>query len=126
MPVKYINTQNAPAAVGPYSQAVKTKDFLFVSGQLPLDPKTGEICGADAAAQAERCLENILAILASENIVAAKIVKTTIYLKNMSDFSAVNEVYAGYFKKNYPARACIEVARLPKEALVEIEAIAIT
>lgn len=121
---EYVNTENAPRAVGPYSQAVKVGSMVFVSGQLPLDPGSGEMIGDDAATQAAQCLKNILAILETEWLNASDIVKATIYLKDMNDFASVNEVYATFFNGNYPARVCIEVARLPKDALVEIDAIA--
>lgn len=121
---EYLETDNAPQAVGPYSQAVKTGNMVFVSGQLPLDPQTGEMVGEDAATQAAQCMKNLLAILETEWLNASDIVKITLYLKDMSDFSSVNEVYATFFNGNYPARVCIEVARLPKDALVEIDCIA--
>ncbi len=126
MSVKYVCTEKAPAAVGPYSQAVKTGNLVFISGQLPLDPKTGEMVGGEAAEQAARCMENILAVLNEERMDAANIVKVTIYLQDMDDFGSVNEVYSSFFKQNYPARVCIEVAGLPKKALVEIDAIAVS
>ncbi len=122
--LKHLHTDNAPQAVGPYSQAVKTGNLIFVSGQLPLNPATGEMVKGDVGAQAKQCMHNILAILGSENLTAANLVKTTIYLKDMNDFSLVNEVYATFFDGKYPARACVEVARLPKDATMEIEAVA--
>ncbi|MDW7730087.1 MAG: RidA family protein [Dethiobacteria bacterium] len=121
---EYVNTEHAPGAVGPYSQAVKVGSMVFVSGQLPLDPASGEMVGADAATQAAQCMKNILAILETEWLNASDIIKATIYLKNMSDFASVNEVYATFFNGKYPARVCIEVAGLPKDALVEIDAVA--
>jgi len=124
MDLKYIQTNNAPQAVGPYSQAVKAGNLLFVSGQLPLDPATGEMVGGDAAAQANQCLRNIIAILEAENLSVDNIVRITIYLQDMNDFSRVNEVYAAFFAGKYPARVCVEVSRLPKEAAVEIDAVA--
>lgn len=124
MDLKYIETVNAPRAVGPYSQAVKAGSLLFVSGQLPIDPATGEMVGGDAAAQAEQCMRNVLAILEAEKLTADNIVRATIYLQDMNDFSRVNEVYAAFFEGKYPARVCVEVSRLPKEAAVEIDAVA--
>ncbi|MBW6464135.1 MAG: RidA family protein [Firmicutes bacterium] len=121
---EYVNTEHAPGAVGPYSQAVKVGSMVFVSGQLPLDPASGEMVGADAATQAAQCMKNILAILETEWLNASDIIKATIYLKNMNDFASVNEVYATFFNGKYPARVCIEVAGLPKDALVEIDAVA--
>ena len=124
MDLKYIQTNNAPRAVGPYSQAVRAGGLLFVSGQLPIDPATGEMVSGDAAKQAEQCLRNVLAILEAEKLTADNIVRATIYLQDMNDFSRVNEVYAAFFEGKYPARVCVEVSRLPKEAAVEIDAVA--
>lgn len=124
MDLKYIQTDNAPQAVGPYSQAVRAGGLLFVSGQLPIDPATGEMVSGDAAKQAEQCLRNVLAILEAEKLTADNIVRATIYLQDMNDFSRVNEVYAAFFEGKYPARVCVEVSRLPKEAAVEIDAVA--
>jgi 2-iminobutanoate/2-iminopropanoate deaminase len=120
----YINTDEAPQAVGPYSQAVLAGELIFVSGQLPIDPATGQFAGDDAATQAAQCLKNLLAILAEGGLKAADMVKVTVYLKDMNDFTSVNEVYATFFSDNYPARVCVEVSRLPKDALVEIDCIA--
>jgi 2-iminobutanoate/2-iminopropanoate deaminase len=124
MDLKYIQTNNAPRAVGPYSQAVKAGSMLFVSGQLPIDPATGEMVSGDAAAQAKQCLRNIMAILEAEKLTAGDIIRMTVYLRDMNDFSLVNEIYATFFKEKYPARVCVEVSKLPKEAAVEIDAIA--
>jgi len=121
---KIVKTENAPAALGPYSQAVRVGNFLFVSGQVPLDPKTGEMVGSDAPTQAEQVLKNIKAILEAEGYSLEDVVKATVFAKNMDDFKAVNEVYGRFFTSNFPARAFVEVARLPKDALVEIEVIA--
>lgn len=124
MKKKIINTKKAPKAVGPYSQAVKVGNFLFTSGQIPLVPQTGELISSDIKQATERCLENIKAILEEGGSSLENVVKTTVYVKNMSDFADVNEVYAKYFSKDMPARSCVEV-KLPKDALVEIEVIAL-
>ena len=121
---KVLATTKAPAAIGPYSQAIRADKFVFVSGQLPIDPATGEFAGDDIAAQTRQSLTNIQNILASEGLTMANVVKTTVLLKNISDFGAMNEVYASFFESDCPARAAVEVAALPKAALVEIEAIA--
>ena len=124
MVFNYVCTDNAPAAVGPYSQAVQAGELIFVSGQLPIDPATGQFAGDDAATQSAQCMKNLLAILAEIGLTAADMVKVTIYLTDMNDFAPVNEVYATFFSDNYPARVCVEVSRLPKDALVEIDCIA--
>jgi 2-iminobutanoate/2-iminopropanoate deaminase len=124
MEKKIISTKNAPGAVGPYSQAVKAGNFVFASGQIPLDPSTGELVNGDVKKATERSLENVKAILEAAGTSLDKVVKTTVFVKNMSDFAAVNEVYAKYFDKDMPARSCVEV-KLPKDALVEIEVIAL-
>lgn len=121
---KVLATTKAPAAIGPYSQAIRADKFVFVSGQLPIDPATGEFAGDDIAAQTRQSLTNIQNILASEGLTMANVVKTTVLLKNISDFGAMNEVYASFFESDCPARAAFEVAALPKAAMVEIEAIA--
>ena len=121
---KVLATTKAPAAIGPYSQAIRADKFVFVSGQLPIDPATGEFAGDDIAAQTRQSLTNIQNILASEGLTMANVVKTTVLLKNISDFGAMIEVYASFFESDCPARAAFEVAALPKAALVEIEAIA--
>jgi 2-iminobutanoate/2-iminopropanoate deaminase len=122
-----INTPNAPAPVGPYNQAVAvTGQLLFVSGQIALDPATGELVGpGDVVAQTEQVIANLQAILAAAGASFDNVVKTGVFLKDMNDFAAVNEIYAKYFGgENAPARACVEVARLPKDVAVEIECIA--
>ncbi len=121
---EYIHTGNAPKAVGPYSQAVKMGNLLFVSGQMPVNPATGELVGGDAGAKAKQCMKNILAILDEMKLTADNIVKTTIFLTDMDDFGLVNEAYASFFSGNYPARSCVEVSRLPKNVDVEIEVVA--
>jgi len=121
-----VSTDRAPAAVGPYSQGVVHDGWLFTAGQVALDPETGELVGADAATQADRALQNIAAILEAAGSSFHRVVRATVYLKSMDDFAAVNEVYARYFADPYPARACVEVSRLPVGALVEIDVIAKT
>jgi 2-iminobutanoate/2-iminopropanoate deaminase len=120
-----ISTPKSPKAIGPYSQAIKANGFLFVSGQLPIDPASGQIAGGDATAQTKVILENLKAIVEAAGSSLAKGVKATIYLKDMNDFAKVNEVYAGVFSSAPPARSTVEVARLPKDALVEIDLIAL-
>lgn len=122
---KAISTPNAPAAIGPYSQAVRAGNTIYVSGQLPVDPATGAFAGEDIAAQTRQSLTNIRSILAEEGADMSKVVKTTVLLKNIADFAAMNEVYATFFTQPYPARAAFQVAALPKDALVEIEAVAV-
>jgi|SRR6056297_3068706 len=120
---KIIQTQNAPKAIGPYSQATETNGMLFISGQLPINPKTGEI-PEDIKAQTKQSLENTKHILEAAGMTMENIVKATVLLHNIEDFAAMNEIYAEYFTENPPARAAYEVANLPKGALVEIESIA--
>jgi 2-iminobutanoate/2-iminopropanoate deaminase len=117
-------TDRGPKPIGPYSQAIKAGGFLFASGQVALDPATNEFAGGDIAKQTERVLENVKGILEAAGCPLHKVVKTTVFLKNISDFSAMNEVYAKYFSSAPPARSTVEVTRLPKDALVEIEVIA--
>lgn len=121
---KVLATNEAPAAIGPYSQAVRVDKLVFVSGQLPIDPATGAFAGDDIAAQTRQSLTNIKNILASDGLTMADVVKTTVLLKNIGDFAAMNEVYATFFEGDCPARAAFEVAAIPKGALVEIEAVA--
>lgn len=117
-------TDRGPKPIGPYSQAIKAGGFLFASGQVALDPATNEFSGGDIAKQTERVLENVKGILEAAGCPLHKVVKTTVFLKNMSDFAAMNEIYGRYFSAAPPARSTVEVARLPKDALVEIEVIA--
>jgi 2-iminobutanoate/2-iminopropanoate deaminase len=124
MSKRIIKTEHAPAAVGPYSQGVVLDGVLWTCGQVALDPETGKMVGSDAATQADRALRNIQAILEAAGTNFGEVVRATVYLKSMDDFAAVNEVYARYFTEDYPARACVEVARLPLDALVEIDVIA--
>mgnify|MGYP003349893502 CR=1 FL=1 len=119
-----IHSDAAPKAIGPYSQAIRANGFVFCSGQIALDPGTGQVVGSDVATQTERVLKNISAILWHAATDLDHVVKTTVFLKNMGDFAAMNEVYARYFKSEPPARATVAVAGLPKDALVEIDVIA--
>ncbi|MFV0413503.1 MAG: Rid family detoxifying hydrolase [Oscillospiraceae bacterium] len=121
--MEIIKTDKAPAAIGPYSQAAVAGGLVFVSGQLPLDPATGALA-EDAAQAADRSLLNIAAILEARGLTMADVVKVNIFLQNMEDFAAVNEVYAKHFSEPYPARACVAVKALPKNAVLEIEAVA--
>ena len=121
---KIIHTDKAPAAIGPYSQAVKTGNLLFVSGQIPIDPATGIFAGEDIATQTRQSLTNLKAIVEEAGYTLADVVKTTVLLANMGDFAAMNAVYAEFFPENCPARAAFAVKDLPRGALVEIEAIA--
>ncbi|WP_120949504.1 RidA family protein [Helicobacter pylori] len=120
-----IHSTLAPKAIGPYSQAIATSDLVFVSGQLGIDATTGEFKGADIHSQTTQSMENIKAILKEAGLGMDSVVKTTILLKSLDDFAVVNGIYGSYFKEPYPARATFQVAKLPKDALVEIEAIAI-
>lgn len=123
MSKEIISTDKAPGAIGPYSQAVKVGDKIFTSGQIPLDPASGELV-AEIQAATKQSLENVKAILESQGFAMENIVKTTVFLKDMNDFAAMNEVYATYFPSNPPARSAVQVAKLPKDAVVEIEVIA--
>lgn|ERR1700722_3094070 len=120
-----ISTQDAPQAIGPYSQAIRANGFVFVSGQVAIDPSTQQVLGGDVAAQTDRVLKNLSAILHAAGTSLEKVVRSTVFLKSMGDFAAMNEVYGRYFKANPPARSTVEVARLPKDVLVEIDAIAL-
>lgn len=117
-------TDRGPKPIGPYSQAIKSNGFVFVSGQVALDAATGEMVGTDITAQTERAMENLKAILEAAGANLPRAVKITVYLKDMNDFAAMNEVYARYFTLSPPARSTVQAARLPKDALVEIDAIA--
>jgi 2-iminobutanoate/2-iminopropanoate deaminase len=120
-----ISTDRAPKAIGPYSQAVRVNGFLFISGQIPLDPATGVILNGSVGEQTERILENIKGLLESAGLSLQNVVKTTVFLKDIADFASMNDVYGRYFVNNPPARSTVEVARLPRDAKVEIEAIAV-
>ena len=124
MKLEIVSTDTAPAAIGPYSQAVKCGNLLFCSGQIPLDPATGEMIGGTITQQAERVMENIAAVLAAAGIGFNDVIKSTIFLVDMADFAAVNEVYGSRFAAHKPARSTVAVAMLPRGALLEIEIIA--
>ena len=123
--MEFVTTKDAPAAIGPYTQAVIAGDFVFASGQIPLDPETMEIVGDNVKTQTDRVLRNLAAVLEKAGVGLSKVVKSTVYLANISDFQAMNEVYAKHFGEHRPARAALQAGALPKGALVEIEAIAI-
>ena len=120
-----IATDRGPRAIGPYSQAIRANGFLFLSGQIPLDPATQQVIEGDIQEQTDRVLKNIQGILEASGTSLAEVVKTTVFLKNMGEFGAMNEVYGRYFTNNPPARSTVEVARLPKDVSVEIEVIAL-
>lgn len=122
--LKKIATPNAPAAIGPYSQAIVCGNMLYTSGQIPLDPATGEMVGSDITAQAEQVMKNLAAVLTEAGATFGSVVKTTCFLADMADFAAFNAVYAKFFTEN-PARSCVAVKTLPKNALVEVEVIAV-
>ncbi len=122
---KIVSTTEAPAAVGPYSQAVRIGPMLFTAGQIPLDPQSGQIVSEDVAEQTKRVLENLTAVLKAENMNFSNIVKTTVFMTNLADFQTMNDIYAGYFKGSPPARSTVQVAALPRGAQVEIEAVAV-
>lgn len=120
---KEINTTQAPAAIGPYSQGIRFGHLVFSSGQIPIDPSTGEVVEG-VEAQTRQACENLQAVLKASGATLEDVLKTTVFIKDMNDFGKVNEIYGEYFSKPFPARSCVEVARLPKDVLVEIEAIA--
>src|SRR3954469_1853596 len=119
-----VSTKDAPQAIGPYSQAIKAGGFLFSSGQIAIDPATGQVIEGDVAAQTERVMKNLAAIVKAGGLSMQRVVKTTVYLKSMGDFATMNEVYGRHFGEHRPARSTVEVARLPKDVLVEIDVIA--
>lgn len=123
--LKRIEIKDAPAAIGPYSQAIITGNLVFTAGQIPLDPASGELVGSDIVEQTHRVLQNLRAILEAAGASFDSVVKTTVYLQDMSEFAAMNEVYASYFESNKPARSTVQAARLPKDVKVEIDAIAV-
>lgn len=120
-----ITTDQAPKAIGPYSQAIRTQSLIFTSGQIAIDPATQQVIAGDVSAQTDRVLQNLAAILKESGSNLGNVLRCTVFLKNMSDFAAMNDVYGRYFKENPPARSTVEVARLPKDVLVEIDVIAL-
>jgi 2-iminobutanoate/2-iminopropanoate deaminase len=121
---KQISTGDAPEAIGPYSQAIQIGDFIYTSGQIPINPKTGEIVSAEIEDQTRQVLDNIKAVLSEANSSLENVIKTTVFVKDLKDFVVVNKIYGEYFLKPFPARSCVEVSRLPKDVLIEIEVIA--
>lgn len=124
MSKEVISTSNAPGAVGPYSQGIKTGNLFFFSGQIPIDPAIGKLVEGDVTAQAEQACKNVVALLQSQGLTTDNVVKATVFITDMGTFAAVNEVYKKYFAAPFPARSCVEVSKLPLGALVEIEVIA--
>ena len=124
MSIDVISTSHAPAAIGPYSQAVRSGGLLFLSGQIPLDPATGQLVAGDISAQTERVMNNLAAILEAAGSSLAKVLKTTVYLRDLAEFGKMNEVYGKFFGEKPPARATVQVARLPRDAAVEIDLVA--
>jgi 2-iminobutanoate/2-iminopropanoate deaminase len=124
MSKKIYQSPGAPEPIGPYSQAVEAGGFIFLSGQIPVDPKTGKVVGDDASDQTRRVMDNLAAVLATAGCAMKDVIKVTLYIKDMDQFPAINEVYGEYFPSNPPARACVEVARLPKDVLVEADLVA--
>lgn len=125
MSFEIISTTKAPAAIGPYSQAVKVGNVIYTSGAIPINPVTGDVVAGGVVEQAEQALKNLREVLIGAGASLETVVKTTVFIKNMSDFAEINEVYKKYFTKNFPARSCVEVARLPKDVLIEIECVAV-
>ena len=125
MSYEVISTTKAPAAIGPYSQAVKVGNVIYTSGAIPVVPTTGEVAAGGVLEQAEQALKNLGEVLAGAGASFENVVKTTVFIKNMNDFAAINDVYKKYFTKSFPARSCVEVARLPKDVLIEIECVAV-
>ncbi|EMS74242.1 RidA family protein [Ruminiclostridium cellobioparum] len=125
MSFEIISTDKAPAAIGPYSQAVKVGNFVYTSGAIPVDPKSGEVVAGGVAQQAEQAIRNLAAVLAGAGAGLDKVIKTTVFIKDMNDFAVINEVYKKFFTSDFPARSCVEVARLPKDVLIEIECVAV-
>ena len=125
MKKEVISTSKAPAAVGPYSQAIKVDNFIFTSGQIPFDPETNELVGEDIESQTRQVFKNVTAVLEAAGATLDDVVKTTMFIQNMDDFNTVNEIYGEFFTENPPARSAVEAARLPKDVLIEVEVIAI-
>ncbi len=122
---RVVKTDDAPSAIGPYSQGIATESMVFTSGQLPIDPSTGDFESDEIKGQTKRCLQNVEAVLKAEGLSLLNVVKVTVFLQDLSHFSEMNGVYETFFTENHPARSCFEVAALPKAALIEIEAIAV-
>ncbi len=122
---KIISTDMAPKAIGPYSQAIEANGFIFTSGIIPINPKDQSLVTGNVKEQADRVLKNLSALLEASGTTLENVIKTTVFIKDMNDFATINEVYANYFKNECPARSCVEVARLPKDVLIEMEAIAL-
>ncbi len=122
---KIISTTKAPAAIGPYSQAIEVNGLLFTSGVIPIDPETNTLVEGDVAVQARQAIGNLKNLIEAAGSSMDKVVKTTVFIKNMNDFGTINDIYKDYFTSDFPARSCVEVARLPKDVLIEIEAIAV-
>lgn len=120
-----IKTDKAPAAIGPYSQAIEVNGIIYTSGVIPIDPATNTLVEGDITVQANQAIGNLIALLKEAGASSEDVIKTTVFIKDMNDFAKVNDVYANYFTSNFPARSCVEVARLPKDVLIEIEAIAV-
>ncbi len=125
MELEIISTDKAPTAIGPYSQAVKCGNVIYTSGAIPVDPDSGNVVTGGAAQQAEQAIKNLEEVLKGAGAGLRNVVKTTVFIKDMNDFAVINEVYKKFFTDNYPARSCVEVARLPKDVLIEIECIAV-
>ncbi|ACL76921.1 RidA family protein [Ruminiclostridium cellulolyticum] len=125
MELEIISTDKAPAAIGPYSQAVKCGNTIYTSGAIPVDPASGNVVAGGVAQQAEQAIKNLAEVLKGAGAGLEKVVKTTVFIKDMNDFGVINEVYKKFFTDNFPARSCVEVARLPKDVLIEIECIAV-
>jgi 2-iminobutanoate/2-iminopropanoate deaminase len=123
--IKAVSTNKAPGAIGPYSQAIIANDFVFVSGQLPVVPETGNIISDDIKEQTDQALKNLSNVLQASNSSLDRLVKTTVFIKDMNDFASINEIYSKFFTDHKPARACVEVSRLPKDVKIEIEGIAL-
>ncbi len=121
--MEQIKTDKAPQAIGPYSQGIRTGGFIFTSGQIPVDPASGEIAQG-IEQQTRRAIENVKAVIEAAGADLTDVVKTTVFIKDMNDFAQINEIYSGYFTQPYPARSCVEAARLPKDVLIEVEAVA--
>lgn len=125
MSKRVIKTEEAPPAIGPYSQAIAGNGLIFASGQIPLDPRTGQLVSGDVRVQTRRVLDNLRAVLEAAGSSMDKVVKTTVFLSNLNDFGAMNEIYGEYFRESPPARATVQVAKLPRDAAVEIDAVAL-